>query len=80
MDEQERYQPSTIKEYLVPNEYVAYCIGSYYSNAWLSDNPNSGVYEADKAKTLDNMNCGYPACNQGGVAVVEIYQPRKPSE
>ena len=50
---------------------VAYGIGSYHSNAWKSDNPNSGVYEADTAKTLDALTCGYPACNQGGIAVVE---------
>ena len=50
---------------------VCYNIGSYHSNAWKSDNPNSGVYEADKSKTLDALQCGYPGCNQGGTAVVE---------
>ena len=50
---------------------VVYGIGSYHSNAWKSENPNSGVYEADIAKTLDSLNCGYPACNQGGMAVVD---------
>ena len=50
---------------------VAYGIGSYHSNAWKSDNPYSGVYEADTAKTLDALNCGYPACNQVGMAVVQ---------
>ena len=50
---------------------VAYGIGSYHSNAWKSDNPYSGVYEADTAKTLDALNCGYPACNQCGMAVVQ---------
>lgn len=43
-----------------------YNIGSYHSNAWKSDNPNSGVYETEVSKTLDALNCGYPACNQGG--------------
>lgn len=52
---------------------VAYGIGSYYSNSWKSSNPHSGVYEADTARTLDALNCGYPACNQGGTAVVEIH-------
>lgn len=47
-----------------------YNIGSYHSNAWKSDNPNSGVYETEVSKTLDALNCGYPACNQGGTAVV----------
>ena len=50
---------------------VVYGIGSYHSNAWKSDNPNSGVYVADSAKTLDSLNCGYPGCNQGGMAVVQ---------
>ena len=50
---------------------VCYGIGAYHSNAWKSDNPHSGVYEADTAKTLDALNCGYPACNQGGMAVVD---------
>lgn len=50
---------------------TVYGIGSYHSNAWKSDNPHSGIYEADTAKTLDALNCGYPACNQGGMAIVE---------
>ena len=50
---------------------VAYAIGAYHSNAWKSDNPNSGVYEADTAKTLDALQCGYPACNQGGMEIVQ---------
>lgn len=53
------------------NQPVVFGIGSYHSNAWKSENPHSGVYEADIAKTLDSLNCGYPACNQGGMAVVE---------
>jgi DNA (cytosine-5)-methyltransferase 1 len=35
-----------------------------------SSNPHSGVYEADTSRTLDN-NGGNPACNQGGVAIVQ---------
>ena len=50
---------------------VCYSIGAYHSKAWESDNPNSGIYEADKSRTLDALNCGYTACNQGGIAVVE---------
>ena len=50
---------------------VAYGIGSYHSNAWKSNNPDSGVYVADTSKTLDSLNCGYPGCNQGGMAVVQ---------
>lgn len=52
---------------------VCYRIGSYYSNSMKSDNPHSGIYKTDICNTLDNMNCGYPACNQGGVCVVEIH-------
>ena len=48
---------------------VVYGIGSYHSNAMKSDNPNSGIYEADTSKTLDALNCGYPGCNQGGMAM-----------
>jgi len=50
-------------------EVVAYGISAYESNSMKSDNPHSGVYKADTARTLDN-NGGNPACNQGGMAVV----------
>lgn len=46
-----------------------YGISSYESNAMLSSNPRSGIYEAETARTLD-LNGGNPACNQGGIAVV----------
>ena len=49
---------------------VCYGISSYDSNAMKSDNPNSGIYKADTARTLD-LNGGNPACNQGGMAVVQ---------
>lgn len=35
-----------------------------------SQNPNSGIYKADTTRTLDN-NGGNPACNQGGMIVLE---------
>lgn len=53
------------------NNQSVFNIGSYHSNAWKSDNPHSGVYETEVSKTLDALNCGYPACNQGGTAVVQ---------
>ena len=49
---------------------VCYGISSYDSNAMKSSNPNSGIYEADTSRTLDN-NGGNPACNQGGMIVTE---------
>lgn len=48
----------------------AYGVCSKHSNSMLSDNPKSGFYEADTSRTLDTGG-GNPACNQGGIAVVE---------
>lgn len=42
-----------------------YGISAYCSNAMLSNNPHSGIYEADTTRTLD-INGGNPNCNQGG--------------
>ena len=49
---------------------VAYGISPFDSNAMKSPNPNAGIYEADTSRTLD-LNGGTPACNQGGMAIVE---------
>ena len=49
---------------------LVFGISADQSNAMLSDNPHSGVYEADTSRTLD-CNGGSPACNQGGMMVVE---------
>ena len=49
---------------------MAYGISAYESNAMKSTNPHSGIYEADTTRTLDN-NGGNPACNQGGMMVVQ---------
>lgn len=49
-----------------------YGICSKDSNSMKSDNPHSGIYEAETARTLDG-NGGNPSCNQGGVAIVESY-------
>ena len=51
---------------------VAFGICSYHSNSMLSDNPNSGIYQAETARTLDATSCGYPGCQQGGIAVVQV--------
>ena len=53
------------------NHVTPYCISSYESNAMKSDNPHSGIYKADVARTPD-LNGGSPACNQGGVMVVYV--------
>ena len=49
-----------------------YGISAFESNAMKSDNPHSGVYEAETSRTLD-CGGGSPACNQGGIAIVESY-------
>ena len=54
----------------VEREVVAFGISSYDSNAMKSSNPHSGIYEATTSRTLD-LNGGNPACNQGGIAIVE---------
>lgn len=48
----------------------AYGVCAKNSNSMKLDNPNSGFYEADTARTLDG-NGGNPTCNQGGIAVIE---------
>lgn len=54
----------------------AFGIFSKDSNAMKSDNPHSGIYEADTARTLDG-NGGNPSCNQGGIAVVAFTQNQR---
>ena len=49
---------------------VCYGISAYESNAMKSSNPHSGICEADTSRTID-LNGGNPACNQGGIAIVE---------
>ena len=46
------------------------------SNAMKSDNPHSGIYEAETARTLEG-NGGNPFCNQGGIAVVAFTQNQR---
>lgn len=46
------------------------------SNAMKSDNPHSGIYEAETARTLDG-NGGNPSCNQGGIVVVAFTQNQR---
>ena len=55
------------------NELVVQAFGicSKESNAMKSDNPHSGFYAAQTARTLD-CNCNNPSSNQGGIAVVAV--------
>ena len=46
------------------------------SNSMKSDNPHSGIYEAETARTID-ANGGNPSCNQGGIAVVAFTQNQR---
>lgn len=46
----------------------AYGICSKNSNSMLSDNPDSGIYEAETSRTLDTHG-GDSSCNQGGIVV-----------
>lgn len=54
----------------VEHHAVCYGITSYSSNSFKSDNPNSAIYEAEVAKTIDT-NGGDPTMHQGGIAIVE---------
>lgn len=55
---------------------VCYGVCSDKSNSMLSDNPHSGIYDAESSRTLD-LNGGNPSCNQGGIAVCQtIYDAR----
>ena len=57
---------------------VAYSIHSYNSEGALrSKTPYA--HEIDRVRTLDVMTVN-PACNQGGVAIVEIHTARTSSE
>ena len=57
---------------------VVYGISSHDSNAMKSDNPHSGIYEAETTRTLD-INCGNHAYRQGGMAVVSMGDERSAS-
>ena len=56
--------------------FVPFGISAYQSHAMLSDNPHSGIYEAETARTLDRGG-GNPSCNQGGIAVVAFTQNQR---
>lgn len=68
----ESIDPLTSSDYKGPGPYAVICYGisAYDSNSMKSSNPHSGIYKADTSRTLD-LNGGSPACNQGGICVVE---------
>ena len=53
-----------------------YGICSKDSNSMKSDNPQSGIYEAETARILDTGG-GNPSCNQGGIAIVAFTQNQR---
>ena len=56
---------------------ICYGSSAYESNSMKSSNPHSEIYIADTARTLDE-NGGNPACNQGGVLVLERRTDTRP--
>ena len=69
-------QPFVVAEDETLFKPKAYGICSKDSNAMKSDNPHSGIYEADTSRTID-ANGGNPSCNQGGIAVVAFTQNQR---
>ncbi len=53
-----------------PTVPKAYGICSKHSNSMMSDNPNSGFYEAETSRTIDTSGTN-PSSNQGGIVVLE---------
>ena len=49
----------------------AFGICADQSHSMLSENPESGFYEADSSRTIDTSGMN-PSCNQGGIAVVDM--------
>ena len=56
--------------FVVENFHKTYGICGKYSNSMLSNNPNSGFYEAETSRTIDTSNQS-PCKNQGGIVVLE---------
>ena len=58
------------------NKTAVYGLCSISSNSMKSENPHSGIYEAETIRTLDSQG-GNPTCNQGGMIIVEAAQAEK---
>ena len=52
-------------------KFKCFGISPYHSNCMKSDNPHSGIYEAQTSRCLD-LNGGNPSCNHGGVVVLQL--------
>ena len=76
MDAQVPEEPETSSCGEDQTVFVPYGSCSKHSHSMLSDNPNSGFYEADTSRTLD-QNCCRPDCSQGGIAVVAFTQNQR---
>lgn len=66
----ENEKAPTLRAGVVPATLKVYGICSKHSNSMMSDNPNSGFYEANTARTIDTSNQS-PCKNQGGMVVIE---------
>lgn len=66
----ENEKAPTLRAGVVPAALKVYGICGKYSNSMMSNNPNSGFYEADTARTIDTSNQS-PCKNQGGMVVIE---------
>jgi len=64
-----RSDPDHVPVVFVERSFIVFGISPYGSNAMKSNNPHSGIYEAETSRTLD-LNGGNPACNQGGMVVL----------
>jgi len=67
----EKEKSPTLRAGIVPAAMQVFGICSDGSNSMRSDNPKSGIYEAETSRTIDTGG-GNPACCQGGMAVVAV--------
>ncbi len=69
----EKETSPTLRAGVVPATLITpkvYGICSKHSNSMMSDNPNSGFYEAETSRTIDTSGTN-PSSNQGGIVVLE---------
>lgn len=69
----EKETSPTLRAGVVPATLItpkAYGVCSKHSNSMMSNNPNSGFYEAETSRTIDTSGTN-PSTNQGGMVVLE---------